>query len=124
KGVDGESGWRAIDGQLLAAVDVPETDRRVGRGDADRRDVAGVGSGDGLHDRAAEATNIRDHVVGGERADDHAGFAVVQDGGRQSDGRRRVLRFALQYDVVVEQAGQLLFDRRAVRASGDHHDSL
>ncbi len=106
------------------AVDVAEADRRLGRGDADRRDVAGVGRDDRLLDRPTERPHIADHVVGGERPDDHVGLAARQDGGGQPDRGRRVLRLALEHDVGVGELGQLLFDGGAVSAAGDDHDPL
>ena len=114
----------AVDLERRAALDVAEAHGGLGGRDADRRDVPGVGGGDRLGDRRPEQRLARDHVVGGERADDHARLAAFEDRRGEADGGRRVARLALEHDVGVGELGQLGLDRGAVGAPGDDHDAL
>jgi len=113
---------RALDRQRRPAADVAEAHRGLARRDADGRDVARPGDGHGLLDRLAEPLAVGDDVVRRERADDDPGVTAVQDGRREADRRRRVLRLALEDDVDLGQLGQLLLHRRAMRTAGHDHD--
>ncbi len=113
-----------VDHELAGLLHVAEADGRLGRRDADRADVALAGDGDRLLHGPVEHLRAADDVVGGERADDDVGLAARQDRRGQTDRGRRVARLGLEEHVLVGDAGQLLLDRRAVRAPGDDRDAV
>jgi hypothetical protein len=79
---------------------------------------------DRLGDGVVEEVLTADHVVGGERADDHAGLAALEDRGGEADRGGGVARLALEDDVEVLEALQLALDGGAVRATGNDHDAV
>ena len=66
-------------------MNVAKADGRLGWGDADSGDVAGLGGGNGLNNRAFETADVADNVIGRERAHDDIGFPPHQNGGGEAD---------------------------------------
>jgi hypothetical protein len=96
----------------------------VCRLDADGDQLAGAGDCDGLRDSSMEGRDVRDDVVGRERAEDRLGIATLEDRGGQADGRHGVPRRGLGHHGVACKHRQLAPDGVLMGRAGDDENAV